>query len=313
MNHIIFCGTPEFAVKQLETLLAMKELKVSAVITQPDKKKGRHQSETISTPVKKSALAAGVLILQPEKFADCKKKLEKLRPMIGVVVAYGQKIPESLLTLPTYGWVNIHASLLPKYRGASPIQSAILAGDQETGVSLMRIEKGMDTGAVYAQKKIPITAEDTTETLSAKLSETGAQLLKDNIVKIINGTITPQLQDPKMATRCVKITKEEGTLDFASSTATELSHRIRALTPWPGCYTFWNGHRFKILAAKIAETETQKTNPGTMVAYNETVAIICKKGLLIPLILQKEGKKAMQMEDFLRGNQNFTGAVLRNL
>lgn len=310
MNHIIFCGTPAFAVKPLEALLAMKELKVSAVVTQPDKKKGRHQSETMETPVKKSALAAGVTVLQPERFADCKKELEKLRPMIGVVVAYGQKIPESLLTLPTYGWVNIHASLLPKYRGASPIQSAILAGDQETGVSLMHIEKGMDTGAVYAQKKIPITGKDTTETVSEKLSAIGAELLKDNIVKISNGTLTPQPQDSKKATRCVKMTKEEGALDFRESTATELSQKIRALTPWPGCYTFWNGHRLKILAAKIAETETQKTNPGTAIPYQGTAAIVCKKGLLIPLTLQKEGKKAMQMEDFLRGNQNFIGAVL---
>lgn len=309
MDTIIFCGTPEFAVPPLEQLLKRTDIKVAAVITQPDKVSGRHHSTHTSPPVKKVAEKAGITVLQPIKLADCREKIKEMQPTIGIVVAYGQKIPETLLTIPRYGWINIHASLLPKYRGASPIQSALLHGDEKTGVSLMQIEKGMDTGAIFAQKEILITKEDTTETLHEKLAKCGATLLDEFLSKIITNRITPVVQNKKNATQCLKITKEGGLINFKTQAAEEISNKIRALTPWPGCYTFWDGKRIKIHKAEI-QKGIQDGQPGTVIKNDKTIAIICKKDLLIPLVIQKEGKKAVLAEEFLRGNTNFNGAIL---
>lgn len=309
MHHIIFAGTPEFAIPVLDMLLKRKNIKVDAVITQPDQSIGRHHSKVTYSPIKKRALESGITVLQPVKMRDSINELKKIQPTIGIVVAYGQKIPNDILKLPKYGWINVHVSLLPKYRGASPIQSAILNGDPHTGASLMQVETGMDTGGIFAQTEISITEEDTTETLSKKVFGAGAALLDQYLDKLCIGVLTAKPQDENKATHCVKITKEAGLLNFAEKTAQELDRTIRALTPWPGCYTFWNGQRFKIQKAS-AEKSDHEGKPGTVVAHEKTAAIVCKKGLLIPLIVQKEGKKPVSTEEFLRGNQKFIGTLL---
>lgn len=309
METIIFCGTPEFAVPSLEILLKRTDLKVAAVVTQPDKFTGRHHTTKESCPVKKTAVTAGITVLQPEKFSDCAEELRAFTPALGIVVAYGQKIPAHMLSIPRYGWINIHASLLPKYRGASPIQSAILDGNAQTGVTLMQIEKGMDTGAIFAQQKIEITKDDTTETLSEKLAHAGAALLDEKIKKLITGKLPAVPQNQETATHCLKITKEAGALTFKDQTATELHNAIRALTPWPGCFTFWNGQRIKIHKAST-ENSVSSEEPGTVINQNNRIGIVCKKEILSPLIVQKEGKKAVTIEEFVRGNPDFIGAHL---
>ncbi|HDQ23009.1 MAG TPA: methionyl-tRNA formyltransferase [Candidatus Uhrbacteria bacterium] len=310
---IIFMGTPEFSVPILGALI--NNYNVVAVVTQPDKKIGRKQILT-APPVKKIALANKLKVLQPEKIRDNSEfiqHLKALKPDLIVVAAYGFILPKELLDIPKFGAVNVHASLLPKYRGASPIQAALLNGEKETGVTIMLINEKMDEGHLLAQKAITITNDDNFKTLHDKLSILGAHLLIDTLPKYLSSQIKPQKQDDNRATYCKILTKKDGKIDWRKS-ALEIERQVRALNPWPGTWTTWQNKILKILEVEIlnpqincAESEIGKT----FLTKQQALAINCKQGSLILKKLQPEGRKPMAAKEFLNGYQEIIGSILK--
>ena len=242
---IIFMGTPDFSVPCLQALFDAGHT-VAAVFTQPDKAYGRKQVLTPSA-VKQAALKLGLNICQPNTLRDgaALETINKYQPDLIVVVAYGKILPPEILNAAKYGCINVHASLLPKFRGASPIQSAILAGENETGVTTMRMDEGVDTGDILLQTRVAIEHNDTAETLFEKLSVAGAELLLETIQKLPQGSITPQKQDDKSATHCTVLTRESGKID-ASKSALELANLVRGLYPWPAAYFQLQNKKFKV-------------------------------------------------------------------
>jgi methionyl-tRNA formyltransferase len=312
-NRVIFMGTPDFAVPSLQALLG-SICQVVAVYTQPDKEagRGRHIS---STPVKELASTRGLEVVQPETLKDREvvEHLNQLKPDIIIVAAYGRIITSEILALPEFGCLNVHPSLLPRYRGSSPIASAILQGDEGTGVTIMMMDKGLDTGPILAQRTSPILTGDTTGSLTARLAETGAQLLLETIPLWLEGKIKPQPQDEKGASYTRVITKEDGKIDWAL-TALELWRRVRAYAPWPGCYAMWQKKRLRIIEAVALPggryEETGKVivlPPGTGRAV---VGVQTRDGILGLVRVQLEGKRAMSAEEFLRGQRGFEGSHL---
>lgn len=328
---IIFMGTPDFSVPSLLSLI--NQAKVIAVVTQPDKKVGRKQ-DLSQSPVKKVALENKIEVLQPEKIKgnlEFIKQIKDLQPDLIVVVAYGFILPQEILDVPKYGAINIHASLLPKYRGASPIQSAILNGDKETGVSIMLIDDQMDHGALLGQRKIKITdnlpspdglrqAGDNFESLHDKLAQLGADLLSETLPKYIAGKIKPVSQDDTQATYCKILTKEDGKIDWTKS-ADEIERQVRAFSPWPGAWTVWNKKSLKVIKAAVytstkpvlsqAEGLTMTASAGEVFKINEGAAVVCGQGALKILELQLEGKKPMSAKEFLNGYPSIIGAILK--
>ena len=246
--RLIFMGSPEFAVPPLEHLI-LNHYQVAAVYTQPDKPAGRGRS-LVSTPVTRTAIAHKLPVIQPASLKDAEAiaQLAGFHPDIIVVAAFGQILPRSVLDLPSHGCINLHPSLLPRFRGASPVASAILAGDDFTGVSVMLMDKGLDTGPILARAQIPILPQDTTGLLTTKLSLLGARLLLEVLSYWLRGQLTPQPQNEAEATYCTEITKEEGEIDWHLP-AIDIWRRVRAFHPWPGCYTIWRGKRLKIIEA----------------------------------------------------------------
>ncbi len=304
-------GTPEFAVPSLERLI-LNQYQVAAVYTQPDKPAGRGRS-LVSSPVKRAALNWKLPVLQPVslKKAEVVAQLADFHPDVIVVAAFGQLLPQSVLDIPAYGCINIHPSLLPKFRGASPVTAAILAGSEFTGVSIMLMDKGLDTGPVLARAQIPISAQDTTGSLAAKLSVIAAQLLLEVLTGWLRGELTPQPQNEAEASYYGTITKEEGEIDWHLS-AVEIGRRVRAFQPWPGCYTRWQGKQLKILGAMPLPGESA-AEAGQVVALNKkglVFGISTGEGILGILEVQLEGKRAMLATEFLRGQRQFIGAVL---
>jgi methionyl-tRNA formyltransferase len=238
---VVFCGTPQFAVPTLKHLLAQPDFTIAAVITQPDRPSGRGMKLKFSA-VKEVALAANVPVHQPEKIraAESRELLQTLAPDVIVIIAYGQIIPASLLTIPRLGWINLHGSLLPKYRGAAPIQWAIANGESRTGLTSMRIDAGMDTGEMLLQEETTIGADETTPQLAVRLSEMGAPLLAKTLRGIESGTVAPRPQRNEDATYAPLLKKEDGKIDW-SRTAFEIYNRMRAFTPWPGAFTTFHG------------------------------------------------------------------------
>ena len=303
-------GTPEFALPVLERLVS-GEHEVLAVYTQPDKPAGRGRS-LVSSAVKKAALDYGLPVWQlpslrqPEEI----ERLANLRPEVIVVAAFGLLLPQSILDIPPLGCVNIHPSLLPKHRGPSPVAAAILAGDEITGVSIMLLDKGMDTGPLLAQQQVPVSLEDTTGSLTAKLAQLGGQLLMQTLPIWLEGKLTPQPQDNGKATYSKLITKEEGKMDWQRP-AIELWRKVRAFQPWPGCYTTWQGRLLKIMETIPLPGGGE---PGRVIAIEETqgapVGVQAGEGVLGLLQLQLEGKRAMSAEEFVRGQRGFIGALL---
>lgn len=280
--RVVFFGTPDFAVDSLNALIEAN-YDVVAVVTQPDKPVGRSQ-EFISSPVKKIAEAHGIPVLQPTTLrlnkASGKSFFEAfsaLKPDIAVVVAYGKIIPAEYLTVPHHGFVNVHGSLLPAFRGPSPIHAAIMAGLPETGVTIMQLDQGMDTGAMLSQASTPIGERDTTATLHDTLKILGSHLLVNTLPGYIDGSVCPQIQDESLATYCHIITKENGLLDLAADPQ-DIDRKVRAYTPWPGTYTIVNGKRVKILEVHIDG-----------------------KTLVIDRV-QPEGKKPMAYSEYLKGH-----------
>jgi methionyl-tRNA formyltransferase len=313
--RFVFMGSPEFAVPPLEHLLVNK-YQVVAVYTQPDRPAGRGRA-LVPPPVKRVALAWGVPLVQPAslKEAGVVEQLAGFTPDVIVVAAFGQILPKSVLAMPHLGCINIHPSLLPRFRGASPVASVILAGDEFTGVSIMLMDEGLDTGPVLARAQIPISAPDSTGSLTTKLSWLGARLLGEVLVRWTRGELTPRPQNASEATYCRPITKEEGEIDWHLP-AIDIWRRVRAFYPWPGCYTRWRGRRLKIIeAVPLPEERTFKV--GQVVALTSVpggskagFGVGTGDGVLGVLRVQLEGRQVLSAAEFLRGQKEFMGAVL---
>lgn len=302
--RIVFMGTPEFAVASLQACFDIGE--VVAVVTQPDKPKGRGNAISIS-PVKALALERGVTVLQPQKLRTppFSEELRKLSPDVCVVTAYGKILPKDVLEVPPHGSVNVHASLLPRFRGAAPIQWAIAHGDTETGVALMRMDEGLDTGPVIAMKRMPITPEDTSASLHEKLSRLGGEILRESLPAYLRGELKPVPQPSEGMVLAPIIQKEDGLLDFTKP-AVQLERRMRAFTPWPGAYTGLNGARLKVHRAKVGPG---KGAPGTVLAASqEGIEVACGEGSLVLLEVQPEGKRVMSAAEFLSGRRLAPGS-----
>jgi len=299
--NVVFCGTPPFAVPTLTTLVN-SGFTVSLVVTQPDKPRGRGL-EVVFSPVKQAALQFGLPVVQPEKIKNneqFRSQLSSLAPDAVIVVGYGRIIPQWMIDLPLLGNLNVHASLLPKYRGAAPIQWAIASGESVTGVTTMRIDAGLDTGDILLQKEIPILADDTAETLAPRLANVGATLMIETLHGLQAGTLTGRSQDHSKATLAPVLKKEDGLIDF-QRTAVEIWNRLRGFQPWPGAYTRFRGKQLQIHAAKPLPSLSTST-PGELVAENDSFIVGCgNKSALEVTELQLEGKKRMSARDFLHG------------
>ncbi len=305
MARIVFMGTPDFALPSLTSLVASHE--VVAVVTQPDRPSGRHRRLRPS-PVKQAALAANIPLLQPERIRN-DVSISALRGMdadLFVVVAFGQILPQILLDVPRMASINVHASLLPRWRGAAPIQAAIRAGDHETGVTIMKMDAGLDTGPMIEQRPIPISSDETGQSLHDKLAQLGADLLSETLPGFLGGKIVPTLQDDCVATYAPTIKKEDGRLDWARA-AVELERTVRAFTPWPGTYTHWKGAQLKIHAGY---GDVGKASPGLVVDHVNGIAIGTGAGLFFPTELQLAGKKRLSLKEFVNGHEDFLGASL---
>lgn len=310
MNHFlkkyrtIFFGTPDFAVPILKELTTFLYLDLLLVITQPDKPIGRNLKLT-PPPVKVFAENKGIPIFQPEKIktAEFAKKLKQLAPDVIILVAYGKIIPVNLLEIPKFGWLNIHASLLPKFRGASPIQAAILEGKQKTGITLMKIDEGLDTGPIIAQKSLKIDQNDNFEALHDKLAKLGADLVKEALLDYLKGKIIPQPQAEETATLTKIIKKEDGKIDW-SNKANYIEKQIRAYTPWPGAYCFWNNKRLKIIEASVS-TVTTPLSKGEIKGIDNKILVGTVKENLELKKIQLEGKIPLSISEFLKGYPDF--------
>jgi methionyl-tRNA formyltransferase len=314
--RIVFMGTSEFAVPPLEHLV-LNQYQVVTVYTQPDKPAGRGRP-LACPPVKRAALTWDLPVEQPLslKKAEVVEQLAGFHPDVIVVAAFGQILPPSVLEIPRYGCINIHPSLLPRFRGASPVAAAILAGDEFTGVSLMLLDKGLDTGPILASARIPVSAQDTTGSLTAKLALIAAWLLQEVLVRWLRSELIPQPQDEAKATYCSLISKEEGEIDWHLP-AIDIWRRVRAFQPWPGCYTRWQGRRLRIIEAVPMPGQTT-LDAGRVVALAPAVeeakaafGVYTGDGILGVLTVQLEGKRAMSAAEFLRGQRQFIGEMLQ--
>ncbi|MBL7166259.1 MAG: methionyl-tRNA formyltransferase [Dehalococcoidales bacterium] len=315
--RIVFMGTPGFAVTPLEQL-GDNGYRVVAVYTQPDRAAGRGRS-LVAPPLKKAALARGLPVKQPAsmKRGPVAEELAGLRPDVIVVAAFGQILPRPVLNIPPLGCVNIHPSLLPRYRGTAPVPGAILNGDTFTGVSIMLMDPGMDTGPVLSRAQIPVAPADTTGSLMSRLSLVGAQTLLDVLPRLARGEIVPQPQDESRATYTSLISKDAGGIDWKLP-AVDIARRVRAFQPWPGCYTTWQGRQLKVLeavhpAGETGTPEEDSREAGRVVALKGRAAafgVITGDGILGVVRVQMEGKRVMSAADFLHGQRDFIGAVL---
>lgn len=310
MARIVFMGTPDFAVPVLQALTQTPH-HIAGVYTRPDKPAGRG-NQLQASPVKQLALAQGLPVYQPTSLRKPAviEQLRALAPDVIIVAAFGLISPPEVLAIPPRGCINTHASLLPRHRGAAPIPAAILAGDHETGVTLMQMDAGIDTGPILAQRALPIAEDDTTGTLTPKLAHLAAELLIETLPRILAGEMTPQPQDDAHATFTKMIHKEEGRLDWTQP-AIEIARRVRAFNPWPSAYTFWNRVQLKILRASAADFLTD-TEPGRVIQAQKEIAVATGKGALILREVQLAGKRAMRIEEFVRGQKMFVGSVLNS-
>ncbi len=317
--RIVFMGSPEFAVPALRKLVE-NGYEIVAVVTQPDKPAGRGRQMT-RPAIKHAAQSLGLPVLQPAslKQLDIVQKLRSLRPDAIVVAAFGMFLPREILEIPPLKCLNIHPSLLPKYRGASPIAYAILDGCTETGVSLTIMEQRMDAGPILAQRKMAVLPDDTEESLSARLAGMGADLLIETLPRWARGEIVPQPQDESQATFTKLIAREQGRIDWRQS-ADEIGRRCRAFHPWPGCYTCWDGKLLKLREVLPFPDWEGPAVPGQVIVLAElpplgfdgksSVAVATGKGALVLLKVQLEGRREVPIPEFLRGQRGFAGAVL---
>lgn len=298
--RVVFLGTPEFAVPTLEAL-ATRGHEIVAVYTQPDRPKGRG-NQLAASPVKEAAIRLGLPVFQPERVrrAESIFALAAVRPDVMVVVGYGQIIPQSIIDIPQHGILNVHASLLPKYRGAAPIQWAIANGERETGVTIMRIDAGLDTGDMMLKAATTVGARETAPELSCRLSQQGVEILMEALRRIERGTATYEKQNEVNATLAPILTKDDGRVDWAR-TATEIDNRLRGFTPWPGAFSSFRGQQIQIIRA-AADTELSALSPGTIVKDKRRLLVACGEGSTLELQeVQLQGKKRIPAEAFLNG------------
>lgn len=310
--RLVFCGTPQFAVPSLERLVAAG-FDLRLVVCQPDRPQGRGM-ELAAPAVKQAAQRFGLPVTQPEKIKnneDFRQKLTQIAPDAIVVVAYGRIIPKWMLELPPLGTINVHGSLLPKYRGAAPIQWAIASGETQTGITTMRLDEGLDTGDMLLKRALPISAEDTAVTLAPRLAELGAELLLETLLELRRGTLEPIPQDDSLATLAPPLNKEDGLVDF-KRTSREIHNRWRAFQPWPGAYTHFRGKNLKLVSLRPALNDAAPALvPGAMRAANESLLVGCGEGTTLELLqVQPEGKKAISARDFLSGYRPADGERL---
>lgn len=309
---IIYMGTPDFAVAPLEAILKAGH-EVTAVVTQPDRQKGRGR-EVQYSPVKECALAYGIPVLQPLKIKekDAVEELRKYPADIFVVAAFGQLLSEEILNMPRFGCINIHASLLPAYRGAAPIQWCVINGEEKTGVTIMQMAKGMDTGDILLQKEVVLDEKETGGSLFDRLMETGAELIVEALPKIEAGELIPVVQKEELATYAGKITKDMGNIDFTKAAVT-IERLIRGLNPWPSAFTHYKGKILKIWEADVVSECVNAENPvpGTVIAMDkESFTLAAGEGALRIRSLQPEGKKRMSCAEFMRGYEVKVGEAL---
>lgn len=304
----VFMGTPEFAVPTLQALIDHHQ--VEAVVTQPDKQRGRGKKVQFP-PVKEKAVEHEIPVYQPQKARDEEfvEILREINPDVIVVVAYGQILPESILNIPKYGCINVHGSLLPKYRGAAPIQWAVLDGEEKTGITTMYMEKGLDTGDMIDKAEIVLDPKETAGTLHDKLMEIGANLLLETLEKLENETAVRIKQNDSESCYASMLTKEMGQIDFSKS-AREIECLIRGMNPWPSAYTSLNGKALKVWEAEVL-TENSGEEPGTVIdVTKDAIVAACKEGALKLLEVQMAGKKRMKVSAFLLGYQVEKGMKL---
>lgn len=302
-KRIVFMGSPEFAVPTLQALI--QHFHVVGVVTQPDRPAGRGRTLT-PPPIKTLAMESSLPVIQPERIRhpEAMQQLQAWTPDVIIVAAFGQILRQDVLEMPAHGCINVHASLLPRWRGAAPIHAAILHGDPQSGVSIMRMDAGIDTGPVYSQRAVAIHPEDTTESLSQTLANCGAELLTETLPHILEGNLDPQPQDESLATYAAMLKKEEGQLDF-NQPAQSLVNKVRAFYPWPGAFTTWQGQPLKIHKARASINLSLAGPSGKRIIFDSYPAITTPDGCLIIESLQPAGKKAMDGRTFLTGARNW--------
>ncbi len=308
MMRIVFCGTPEFAVPTLKHLLAQTHFEIVGVITQPDRPKGRGQEIPFS-PVKEAALAAKVPVHQPEKIRDpeIEALLRKFSPDFVVIIAYGQIIPARLLGIPKLGWINLHASLLPKYRGAAPINWAIVNGETRTGLTTMRIDAGMDTGEMLLQREMAIEPKETAPELAAHMSACGGAIMAETLRGLAAGSITPKPQNHAEASYAPMLKKEDGRIDWKNP-AIAIYNRMRGFAPWPGAYTTFRGQTCHVWGEPVSKEEADLQSgatgaaPGTLSGGENELFISCGGATVLRVAAVKlEGRKLVKATDFANG------------
>ncbi|HLC35392.1 MAG TPA: methionyl-tRNA formyltransferase [Anaerolineales bacterium] len=307
--RVVFMGSPDFAVPSLRWLASAYE--VVGVVTQPDRPAGRGR-RLVPPPIKRAAVELGLDILQPQRLREpgATEAVGAWQPELIVVAAFGQILRPDILQLPSHGCVNLHASLLPRHRGAAPIPAAILAGDSETGITLMRMDEGLDTGPILAQERLTISAEETALSLGEKLSELAKQTAERHLPQYLAGKLPPSQQDDALATYAPMLRKDDSRMDLAQP-AEALAQRVRAYYPWPGTHILWERVPLKITRARALRQVNGAAGPvGRVVRKGTGAAVTCGVGELLLLEVQPPGKKPMAMEAFLNGSPDFLDAVL---
>jgi methionyl-tRNA formyltransferase len=300
--RIAFCGTPDFAVPSLRLLLAQPDIQLEAVVTQPDRPRGRGQS-VASPAVKDVALESGLQVYQPERIKSdsAHEFFQRLAPEAVVIIAYGQIVPQRLINIPRFGWINLHASLLPKYRGAAPVNWAILNGETRTGVTTMQIDAGMDTGPILLQEEAAIGPDDTAPELRKRLSELGAPLVVQSLRRLGGGEIQPREQDHSQATLAKMLSKQQGRINWNASSAA-IYNMIRGLEPWPGAYTTLRGQICHVWGKPGSPQTARTAVPGTILRAKDGVFVACGAGSTLRLTAaQLEGRKRISATDFVNG------------
>jgi methionyl-tRNA formyltransferase len=310
MARVVFLGTPDFAVPSLLALAEHPAFEVAGVVTQPDRPAGRGQQIQPSA-VRRQAERLGLPVFQPETLRDpaAVEHLRGWRPDVMVVAAFGQILRQPVLDVAPFGCVNVHASLLPRWRGAAPIQYAIRAGDTETGITIMKIDPGLDTGPILAQRAIPIAPDETGASLHDRLAALGAQILPDVLLAYLAGEITPQPQPEEGVTLAPTLRKEDGLIDW-SQPSVEIDRQVRAYAPWPGTFTYLKGEMFKVISGSPRPDETGNALPGTLIQHAGALAVQTGAGLYLLGEVQPAGKKRMSAQAFLAGHREVLGQRL---
>ncbi len=300
LPSLVFMGTPEFALPSLEAL-HQAGAPILLVVTQPDRPKGRGR-KVVAPPVKVLAGAKGLPVYQPQKVksSEAIERIAAVDPVCIVVAAYGQLLSAEILEMPSLGAVNVHASLLPKYRGPAPIHWALIQGEEETGITTMLMDTGMDTGDILLQREVPIQPDDTAGSLHDRLADEGAELLVETLKMLKRGALEPRAQDDSQATYAPMLVKEDGEVDWHQD-AKRVCCRIRGLDPWPGCFTLWQGMRLKLFGCQALPGSTH-AKPGTVIAVDEDgLQVAAGKGAVLIKTLQLEGRRSLPLAEFLRG------------